>query len=117
MIPPVPEAWGGFAHERFRRFAKAVLSVPKSEITPAKEVLAQLEAERDRVDAKIAAVRRELAEGGHLDRNSSCLILPNRLCRSLGLHPIQLCRCLFDGQWTLLVRVEIANDSPSVRRA
>jgi len=32
MIPPIPES-GESDHDRFKRFAKAILGVPKSEIT------------------------------------------------------------------------------------
>ncbi|HLG99280.1 MAG TPA: hypothetical protein VKX49_23415 [Bryobacteraceae bacterium] len=62
MIPPLPESLGGSVHDRFKRFAKAVLSVPKTEITPAEEVLEKLESEKQKVDAKIAEVRRELSK-------------------------------------------------------
>jgi hypothetical protein len=62
MIPPLPESLGGSEHERFKRFAKAVLSVPKTEITPPEEVIAKLQAEKQKVDAKIAEVRRELTK-------------------------------------------------------
>jgi hypothetical protein len=62
MIPPLPESWGGTEHDRFKRFAKAVLSVPKTEITPPEETIAKLQAEKQKVDAKIAEVRRELAK-------------------------------------------------------
>jgi hypothetical protein len=62
MIPPLPESLGGSEHERFQRFAKAVLSVPKTEITPPEEMIAKLESEKQKVDAKIAEVRRELAK-------------------------------------------------------
>ena len=34
MIPPLPEGLGKSEHERFQHFAKAVLTVPKSEIMP-----------------------------------------------------------------------------------
>lgn len=62
MIPPLPESLGGSEHERFQRFAKAVLSVAKTETKPAEEVLAKLEAEKNKVDAKIAEVRRAITQ-------------------------------------------------------
>jgi hypothetical protein len=62
MIQPLPESLGGSARERFKRFAKAVLAVPKSEVTPPEVALAKLEAQKQRIDAKIAAVGGELAK-------------------------------------------------------
>jgi len=57
-------------HDRFKRFAKAILAVPKSEITiPAEQVLSKLEAEKHRIDAKIADVRREIAKGTRPPKN------------------------------------------------
>jgi hypothetical protein len=58
MIPPLPESKQS-EYDRFRTFAKALLAVPKAEIMP-EEVLAKLEDEKRRVDAKIADVRRVL---------------------------------------------------------
>jgi len=60
MIPPFSQS-DESEHDRFRRFAKALLSVPKAEITP-EETLAKLEAEKRRVDAKLAEVRQVLAQ-------------------------------------------------------
>jgi hypothetical protein len=62
MIQPLPEALGDSAQARFKRFAKAVLAVPKSEVTPPEETLAKLETQKKTIDAKIAEVGRELAE-------------------------------------------------------
>jgi len=62
MIQPLPEALGDSAQARFKRFAKAVLAVPKSEVTPPEETLARLEAQKQSIDAKIADVGRELAK-------------------------------------------------------
>jgi hypothetical protein len=62
MIQPLPETLGDSPHDRFKRFAKAVLSVPKDEITPPEEALAKLEAQKQQIDAKIADVGRELAK-------------------------------------------------------
>jgi hypothetical protein len=33
MLPPSPDKLGESEHDRFKRFAKALLAVPKSEIT------------------------------------------------------------------------------------
>jgi len=60
MIPPLPES-NEPEYDRFKRFAKALLAVPKAEITP-EDALAKLEDEKRRVDAKIAEVRRVLAK-------------------------------------------------------
>ena len=60
-ISPLPEAFGQSEHDRFTRFAKAILAVPKSEIMPAGEVLAKLQAEKQKVDSELAEVRREIA--------------------------------------------------------
>lgn len=56
MIPPLPES-NQSEYNRFKRFAQALLAVPKAEIMP-EEALAKLEDEKRRVDAKIAEVRR-----------------------------------------------------------
>ncbi len=50
MIPLAPESLGGSEHDRFKRFAKAVLSVPKTEITPTEELLEKLQSEKQKVD-------------------------------------------------------------------
>ena len=62
MIQPLSESLGDSAQARFKRFAKAILAVPKSEITPPEEALAKLEAQKQRIDAKLSDVRRELAK-------------------------------------------------------
>lgn len=55
MMPPLPET-GQSEHDRFVKFAKAVLSVPKA------EVVARLEAQKHEIDTKLADVRQELAK-------------------------------------------------------
>jgi hypothetical protein len=63
MIQPLLETLGGSANDRFKWFAKAVLAVPKSEVTaPVDEALSQLESQKHQIDAKIADVRRELTK-------------------------------------------------------
>ncbi|SPE38110.1 hypothetical protein SBA3_2780014 [Candidatus Sulfopaludibacter sp. SbA3] len=71
MIQPLPEALGDSAQARFKRFAKAVLAVPKSEITPPEEALAKLEAQKQRIDNKLADVRQELAKRKAIRRKRS----------------------------------------------
>lgn len=61
MIPPLPDS-GGSEQDSFKGFAKAILSEPKSEITPADDVLAKLHSAKQKIDAKLAEVRRELAK-------------------------------------------------------
>lgn len=61
MFSPLPES-NETPHCRFKRFAKAILAVPKSEATPAEQVLSKLEFQKHEIDAKIAEVRRELAK-------------------------------------------------------
>ena len=60
MIQPLPDTFGESEQGRFKRFAKAILAVPKSEITPPEEALAKLEVQKQKIDAKIADVGREL---------------------------------------------------------
>lgn len=61
MIPPLPES-NDPPQERFKRFAKAILSVPKTEIEAPEQALARLEAEKRKIERKIAAVRQEVAK-------------------------------------------------------
>ena len=58
MIPPLPESTEP-EYDRFKRFAQALLAVPKAEIMP-EDALVKLEDQKRRVDAKIAEVRRVL---------------------------------------------------------
>ncbi len=60
MIAPLPDNLGGSPHARFKQFAKALLSVPKSEITPVEETLAKLETQKRQIEGELADVRREL---------------------------------------------------------
>jgi hypothetical protein len=61
MIPPMPEA-NGPEHDRFKRFAKAVLADPKSEVATWKELLAHLKAERREIENRTAEMRKTLAK-------------------------------------------------------
>ena len=61
MMPPLPET-DESEHERFKRFAKAILSVPRNEIVSPEEALAKLQAQRQKIDAKIDEVRRALVK-------------------------------------------------------
>jgi hypothetical protein len=58
MFAPLPES-NGSEQDRFKRFAKAILAVPKLEIAP-EQTLSRLEAEKWKVESKIANVRREI---------------------------------------------------------
>jgi hypothetical protein len=59
MIPPLPDTFGKTEHDRFKRFAKALLAVPKPEVAP-EETVAKLEIEKQEIESKLKAVRREL---------------------------------------------------------
>lgn len=69
MFPPLPPT-GEPEYDRFKRFAQALLAVPKAEIMP-EQALAKLEAEKQKIDAKLAEVRRVLKEQRHKARRSS----------------------------------------------
>jgi hypothetical protein len=45
MFAPLPGS-NETPHDRFKGFAKAILAVPKSEITPAEKVLSKLESQK-----------------------------------------------------------------------
>lgn len=60
MIPSLPDSLAGSEHDRFKGFATALPAVPKSEITPIEQILAKLEADKLKNDAKIVKARREL---------------------------------------------------------
>jgi hypothetical protein len=51
MIPPTPVT-GQSEYNRFKAFARAILTVPKSEIPTAEEVTSKLEAEKERSKTK-----------------------------------------------------------------
>ena len=59
MMPPIPDT-GESPHARFKRFAKAVLAVPKRETETPEQALARLEAEKQDIEQKLEVVRREL---------------------------------------------------------
>ncbi len=59
MIQPLTSELGDSESDRFKRFAEAVLAVPRSELAP-EETLKKLEARKQRIDAKIAGVRLEM---------------------------------------------------------
>jgi hypothetical protein len=62
MMPPLPSLAGESEHARFKRFAKAILAVPKAEIPTAEEAITRLKAKRQKIESKLAAVRREVAK-------------------------------------------------------
>jgi hypothetical protein len=58
MIPPLPESNEG-PHARFKRFARAILSVPKTEIETPEQAIARLKAEKRKIERMIEAVEQE----------------------------------------------------------
>jgi hypothetical protein len=62
MIPALPDTLGQSPHDRFKKFAKALLAVPKTEIMPVEEALAKLESDKRKIDANIVDVRREMVK-------------------------------------------------------
>ena len=61
MFAPLPES-NESEHNRFKRFAKAILAVPKTEIETPEQAIVRLKAEKRRIEGKIAEVRRVVAE-------------------------------------------------------
>ena len=70
MLPPLPHS-GESEHDRFKRFAKAILAVPKSELPTPEQAIERLEAQKDRIDAKIAEVRQKIGKPESPRRTSS----------------------------------------------
>jgi hypothetical protein len=62
MIPPLPDTLGESERDRFNRFATAILAVPKSEIETPEQAIARLQAEKRKIEGKIAAVKRARAK-------------------------------------------------------
>ena len=60
MLRPLP-ASSETAHDRFKSFAKAILAVPKSEITTSDQKLEELHAEKTKIEGQIKFLERELA--------------------------------------------------------
>ncbi len=60
MFPSLPEIPGESRQDRFRRIGRALLSVPKSEITP-EESLAKLKAKKKLIQGKIEELNRTMA--------------------------------------------------------
>lgn len=54
MIPPLPETLGVTESDRFKRLATAILAVPKTEIETPEQAIARLEAEKRKLEKKIA---------------------------------------------------------------
>jgi hypothetical protein len=61
MIQPLPDALGEAPSDRFRRFTKAILAVPKTEIETLEQQVIRLEGEKERIEREIAALKREKA--------------------------------------------------------
>ena len=59
MLRPLPDS-GETAHDRFKRFAKAVLAVPKTEITASERKIEELQAEKTKIESQIEFLEREL---------------------------------------------------------
>jgi hypothetical protein len=59
MFPPMPSS-GESEHDRFKRFAKAILAVPKAEAPPAGEAIPWLKAEKEMIEGDILTVRSEI---------------------------------------------------------
>jgi hypothetical protein len=55
MIPPLAES-NEAPHARFKRFARAVLSVPKTEIETPEQAIARLQAEKRKIERMIATL-------------------------------------------------------------
>jgi hypothetical protein len=66
MIPPLPDTLGASENDRFKRFAKAILAVPKTEVET--QAIARLEAEKRKIEKKIVAVKRERAKRKSADQ-------------------------------------------------
>ena len=61
MIQPLSDTLGGSEYDRFTRFAKTILAVPRSKVMP-EQALSKLEAEKQNVEGKITDLRRELTK-------------------------------------------------------
>jgi hypothetical protein len=59
MISPLPDA-DESASTRFRRFARALLAVPKTEIETPEQIVARLQAEKRKLEAQIQQVEAEI---------------------------------------------------------
>ena len=70
MLPPLPDS-GESAHDRFKRFAKAILAVPKSELPTPEQAIEKIQAQKQRIDAKIAEVRQKIGKPKSPRRSSS----------------------------------------------
>ena len=63
MLPPLP-ASNESDYSRFKRFAGAILAVPRSEIPIVQEAVSKLKAKKQKVDSKVEVVRRERQHAG-----------------------------------------------------
>lgn len=61
MIPALPES-NESAHDRFKRFAHAILSVPKTEIETPEQAIARLQSEKRQIERQIDLIRRAKAK-------------------------------------------------------
>ncbi|HEX3681693.1 MAG TPA: hypothetical protein VHU83_04055 [Bryobacteraceae bacterium] len=61
MIPPLPES-NESPQERFKRYTKAILSVPKTEVETPEQAIARLKAEKRKIERMIAALNKKRKE-------------------------------------------------------
>lgn len=89
---------GESENDRFKRFARAILSVPKAEVPTVKKAVADLKGEERKIDAQLEAVQQEIAKRralpvseadrfrflyGETTRNQSRMTCFSRSCSSL----------------------------------
>jgi hypothetical protein len=61
MFAPLPES-NESPHDRFKRFAGAILAVPKTETETPEQAIARLRAEKRKIEKQIAEVQRVIAK-------------------------------------------------------
>jgi hypothetical protein len=61
MMPPMPGS-GESANERFKRFAGAILAVPKTEVPTAGTAIARLRTQRQKIEDQLKAVQQEISK-------------------------------------------------------
>jgi hypothetical protein len=57
MISPLSDVLGETEHDRFKRFASAILAVPKHETETPEQAISRLETEKRKIENQIAVVR------------------------------------------------------------
>jgi hypothetical protein len=61
MIPPLPASLGDTEHDRFKRFATAILAVPKDEVPIEQKAASRLIIEKKKIESSPLTVQQELA--------------------------------------------------------